>query len=215
VQPKAAWRGFELLLITDPAAPLGLVGSVKAALAGLDAEHAARVAVQLRSKEFSTEALLEAARELRALTNYVGVKLLINGDLEVARASGADGVHLPEQGPTPAEARALLEPTALVGASCHAPDGLDRVAKAGADYATLSPVFDSPGKGNPLGLDQFTAWTRAARLPVFALGGVTAAQAPTLRRAGASGIAVIGAAFRARDPATAVRELLDAWTSTT
>lgn len=205
--------GFELLLITDPAAVLGLVGSVRAALAQLTPQEAARVAVQLRAKEASSKDLLDAARELRALTRSVGVKLLINGDLEVARASAADGVHLPERGPTPSEARAQLGPRAVIGASCHDPAGLERAAHAGATYATLSPVFESPGKGVPLGLAQFAAWVRDARLPVFALGGIAPAHARDVRHAGASGVAVIGAVFRTADPAGAVRDFLDTLTT--
>jgi thiamine-phosphate pyrophosphorylase len=210
VQPQAA-PGFELLLITDPTAALGLVGSVRAALARLTPQEAERVAVQLRAKEASSDALREAARELRALTRRAGVKLLINADLEVARASAADGVHLPERGPSPAEARAQLGADAVIGVSCHDPEGLERAAQGGATYATLSPVFESPGKGVPLGLEQFSVWVSDARLPVFALGGIAPAHARDVKRAGASGIAVIGAVFRTPDPAGAVRELLDAW----
>lgn len=209
----AARPGFELLLITDPAAARGLVGSVRAALEGLPPERAARLTVQLRAKALSQQALLEAAIELRAFTKPLGVKLLINGELEVARLSAADGVHLPERGPTVEQARAKLGTPAWIGASCHDPTGLDRAAEAGADYATLSPVYESPGKGEPLGIETFSAWVRAARLPVFALGGITHANAAAVRRAGAGGIAVIGAVFRATDPANAVRALLDAFKS--
>jgi thiamine-phosphate pyrophosphorylase len=210
VRPKAAGPGFELLLITDPAAPLGLAGSVRAALDGVSPEQAARVAVQLRAKELSPVALRDVARTLRALTRERGVKLLINGDVELARTSGADGVHLPERGFSVEEARARLEAAALVGTSCHDPAGLDRAALGGADYATLSPVFESPGKGAPLGVERFAQWTAAAELPVFALGGITLARARVVRAAGARGIAMIGAVFRAADPASMMRQLLAA-----
>lgn len=195
---------FQLLLITDPEAPRGLVASVRAALGGADE----RCAVQLRAKALAPEALLPIARELRALTHAAGVKLLINGSLEVARAVGADGVHLPEAGLTPVAARSALPKGAILGVSCHDPAGLLRAADAGADYATLSPVFDSPNKGPALGIERFTDWTRHARLPVLALGGVQARHKAELRAAGASGLAVISAVFGAPDPAAAVRELL-------
>jgi thiamine-phosphate pyrophosphorylase len=202
---------FELLLITDPTAPLGLIGSVRAALAGIPSSDAQRVAVQLRAKNLPRQALADAAHELRALTRNAGVRLLINRDIELARTSCADGVHLPEAAPSPSAARAQLGAAALIGASCHDPAGLTRAAEGGASYATLSPVFDSPGKGAPLGRTRFAEWTRAALLPVFALGGVNAASAAGLKRDGASGIAVIGAVFATAEPACAVRELLDAW----
>jgi thiamine-phosphate pyrophosphorylase len=194
-----------------------VIGSVRAALAGVPACDAQRVAVQLRAKHLPRQALADLARELRALTRDVGVQLLINGDSELARESCADGVHLPEASPAPSPsptlsaARTQLGAAALIGVSCHDPAGLTRAAHGGASYATLSPVFESPGKGAPLGLPRFAEWTQAAPLPVFALGGVNAASAAALKRAGASGLAVIGAVFAASDPARAVRELLDAW----
>lgn len=200
---------FELLLITLPAAPLGVIGSVAAALEGLPANH--RVAVQLRARDLPRDALAQAARELRAITRAAGALLLINGDVELAGACAADGVHLPEAGPPPLAARAQLGPAALIGRSCHDPVGLALAARDGATYATLSPVFESPGKGPALGLKRFAEWTRAATLPVIALGGVTAHHAPALKLAGASGLAVISAVFAAPDRARAARELLDAW----
>ena len=217
---------FELLLITDPSAPRGLVGSVAAAL---DGQPPGRLAVQLRAKAPASarvrttptppasEApepparLLALARDLRSLTRNAGIPLLINGSLSLAEEVCADGVHLPELGPSPAEARARLGAGAIIGVSCHAPARLALAAEGGASFATLSPVYPSPGKGEPLGLARFAAWTGEAKLPVFALGGVTAAHALELRRAGASGLAVISAVFGAPEPAAAVRALLAAW----
>jgi len=199
---------FELLLITDPDAPRGLVGSVEAALQGADG---VRLAVQLRAKQMSLPALLPIARELRELTQRAGARLFINGRLELAREVGADGVQLPETGLTPRAARALLGPGPLIGASCHDPIGLARAAQGGASFATVSPVFHSPGKGPAIGSARFADWARAAQLPVFALGGIRAEHAALLRRKGARGLAVISSVFYAHDPAAAVRDLLSAW----
>ena len=199
---------FELLLITDPAARSGIAGSVSAALEGAPGE---RVAVQLRAKDLPAAELASTARVLREHTRRAGALLIVNGSLDLAREVGADGVHLPEGGPSPSEARDRLGPAAIIGVSCHAPARLALAADGGATFATLSPVYASPGKGAPLGVTRFAAWTRAGTLPVFALGGVTAANVNELRRAGASGLAVISAVFGSADPARAVRELLAAW----
>lgn len=207
----AAERSFELLLITDPAVPRGLVGSVRAALAALASADAARVAVQLRAKVLPRDDLKQAARELREITREAGVSLLINGDVDLARECGSDGVHLPESGLSPRAARLQLGAAAWLGVSCHDSAGLARAADGGASYATLSPVFESPGKGAPLGLERFSEWSGAARLPVIALGGVTAESAAQLRAAGAAGVAVIRSVLGAPDPAYALRELLQAW----
>ncbi len=200
---------FALMLITDPEAPQGIVRSVEAALGGVG-QAGARVAVLLRAKQVNAAALLPIARELRELTARAGVTLSISRELEVAREVGADGVHLPESGPPPSAARSALGPAALIGASCHDPRGVSAAAVSGADYVTLSPVFASPGKGAPLGLSRFAEWTRAATLPVIALGGVRAEHVAPLRGAGAAGVAVISSVFAAEDPGNAVRALLAA-----
>jgi thiamine-phosphate pyrophosphorylase len=200
---------FDLLLITDPRAPLGLVGSVRAALEGAPD---GRLAVQLRAKALGAGELLACARELRAVTRAAGALLLINDRMDVAALSDADGVHLPEAGLPASAARRALGPSALIGASCHDARGLARAAEAGAPgYATLSPVFDVPGKAPALGVAGFRAILHEATLPVYALGGIRAEHLAPLRAAGARGVAVISAVFSSREPAQAVRALLTAW----
>ncbi|MFW5926249.1 MAG: thiamine phosphate synthase [Myxococcota bacterium] len=200
-----------LLLITDPS--LGdPVAATRAALAALPSGAAAagRVAVQLRAKDRGGRALVALGRGLRAVTAERGVPLLVNGRLDVAHAVSADGVHLPEAGVTPAEARTILGPDALVGASRHDGAGVARAAAEGADYATLGPFAATPGKGPPLGPDRFAAIAREATLPVLALGGVGAREVPAARAAGAHGVAVIRAVYGDPDPGAALTALLAA-----
>lgn len=200
---------FDLLLITDPQAPLGLVGSVRAALEGAPP---GRLAVQLRAKSLGAGELLACAHELRALTRAAGALLLVNDRVDVAALCGADGVHLPEAGLSPRAARAALGPGALIGSSCHDARGLARAAEAGSpSYATLSPVFAVAGKAPALGVAAFGALAREAALPVYALGGIRTDHLPALHGAGARGVAVISAAFGNPQPAQAVRALLAAW----
>lgn len=101
----------------------------------------------------------------------------------------------------------------LHGRSCHDPDEVRRAVAAGAAYVTLSPVATSaskPGYGPPLGIAGLRRAVAAARtVPVFALGGVDADNAADLRRAGAHGLAVMGAVMRAADPAAVVAHLLE------
>jgi thiamine-phosphate pyrophosphorylase len=102
---------------------------------------------------------------------------------DVAAAVGA-GVHLPERGLAVADARRLV---GLVGASIHAP------RETGADYAMLGPIFETPGKGPPLGVS-------ALRGPgvIFAVGGIDGPErARACVDAGAHGVAVIRAVPRA------------------
>ena len=194
---------FDLLLITDEAPELA--ARVTLALAGVPP---GRVAVQLRHKRLSAHALFELGSVLRTVTRKAGASLLINDRVDVAQAVGAEGVHLPEQGLSVTVARRLLGPDALVGRSCHDAAGLARAAADGADYATLAPVFEVPGKGPPLGIEGFASACQHARLPVYALGGINAAHTSELRAAGARGVAVIRHVLGSDDPATRVATLL-------
>lgn len=192
--------GFSVLLITDPAFAV-----VEVTRAALCAVPEGAVAVMLRDKAASPRELAAQARALLPVCRARAAPLLVNDRCDVARAVGADGAHLPERGLTVADARAALGPAALIGASRHGP----RAAEESPDYVTLGPVGAVPGKGAPLGLDGFQAAAATWDAPVFALGGVTAADVPALRARGAAGVAVIRAVYAAPDPAAAIRALLE------
>lgn len=202
---------FDLYLITDPDTPGGLVNAVREALHGAPP---GRVAVQLRAKHLPAAEQLDLAHALRAVTRAAAAGLLVNTSAEIARLAHADGVHLPDDHLTIADARAALPPTTLVGVSCHDADGLTRARIAAADFAVLGPVFAVPGKGEALGVARFGALVRSAGLPVFALGGIDSPQVGALRAQGAHGIAAIRAVFAARDRRSAVGRLLAALDAT-
>jgi len=193
-----------LVLVTDRHATGGrdLVEVVARALdAGLPA-------VQLRDKDLSGRALLDLAERLRALTARTGALLLVNDRVDVAVAVGADGVHL-GGGSMPVEVvRRMLPPRALIGVSTHAPAEL---AATAADFAVFGPVYATPSKavfGPPQGVAALREATAAARVPVLAIGGVTAERVKEIRGAGAAGVAVIRAILGADDAALATRGLL-------
>jgi thiamine-phosphate diphosphorylase len=152
--------------------------------------------IQLREKDLPAGALYQLAQEvLRRLPQEV--PLLINGRVDVARSLGC-GVHLPSDGLPVAEVRRLLGPQANVGCSGHSPAECRRLAEAGADLVTLSPIFESPGKGPPLGLGALTetkagGWPAGCRL--VALGGMDTARTEAARLAGADGVAMIRGAW--------------------
>ena len=194
-----------LLLITDPDQPGGPVAPM---LEALSAVAPGKVALQLRAKNTPDGQLLRWAKELRRASERAGALLLINGRVDIALASGADGVHLPEQGVAPNEARALLGRGALIGASRHDARGLDLAEKEGADYATLSPIGRVPGKTPPLGVDGFKTVLSDRALPVLALGGIQEPDVALLLRAGAHGIALRNTVRADRNPAEQVRRWL-------
>jgi thiamine-phosphate pyrophosphorylase len=167
-----------------------------AAVSALAPAQRGRFAVQLRDPGLSSRALASLGARLRAATRPHGIALVINDRLDLALALGADGVHLGRRSLAVADARALLGPAAWISVACHDVDDVVRAATEGADAATLSPIFASPGKGTPLG----TTALRAARsalggrpLALHALGGVDRASAPSCFAAGADGVAAIRA----------------------
>ena len=181
---------MKLLVLTDRtlvSTGRSLVDVVRAAVEG-GATH-----VVLREKDLPRSRRAALAGELRG---FVPV-LLIASDPSIA----ADGVHLAATDPWPSD-----RPD-VVGRSCHSPAELARAAAEGCDYATLSPIFESPSKpgyGPALTVDALPA----APLPVYALGGVDPTNARSCIEAGAAGVAVMGYVMRADDPAVAVKELL-------
>jgi thiamine-phosphate pyrophosphorylase len=140
-----------------------------------------------------------------------GQLFLVNDRLDVALASGADGVHLPSAGVPVREARRLLGAGRLLGVSCHSADDVVRAAREGADYATFSPIYDTPSKrayGPPQGLSALRDASRLG-LPLIALGGVDARNVREVVTAGAHGAAAIRAWLVAEDPAGVVTALLE------
>lgn len=140
------------------------------------------------------------AHRLRRITRMGGVRLLLAvtgpADDALARAVGADGIHLPEWRVRHGAQRALRDrkPGWLVTAAAHSLPALRRADAVGADAALLSPVFVTASHTGtrPLGVLRFAAWSRHSRLPVYALGGIDTRSVARLRQTGACGLAGIG-----------------------
>jgi len=170
-------------------------------------------AIQLREKDLQTIEAYRLAQRALALTRQAGAALVINDRVDVALALGADGVHLTRKSLPPAEARTLVGPRMRVGVSCHGLEDVREAMDGGADFLVLGPIYATPSKalyGPPL-TPAFLEQARAlCPLPIFAIGGITAARVPAVLAAGADGVAVISAVLAAPDPAAATRELLEA-----
>lgn len=168
-------------------------------------------ALQLRDKGLDGALRLRRARRLLEPCREHGVKLLVNGRVDVALAAGADGVHLPGDGLPPSDARSLLPTEALVGRSIHGEDEL--ALAAGADFFLFGPVYDTPAKrafGEPQGIARLAAFCTASERPVLAVGGITTERVPEVLRSGAAGVAVIAAVLDAPDPGAAVAKFVAA-----
>ena len=163
--------------------------------------------VQIREKDLPID-------ELRTHTEHVIAavgdrsRVSINSALTIAADLGT-GVHLPEHGVSPAEARRILGDDALIGRSVHSP--ASATAGAGADYLIAGHVFATASKPDlpPIGLDGLRRIAGSTSIPILAIGGITAANVQSVLEAGAFGAAVMSAINASSNPRQAAREICD------
>jgi thiamine-phosphate pyrophosphorylase len=172
-------------------------------------------AIQLRERDLSARELVTLAHEVQVVTASHRSQLLINDRIDVALALEGVGVHLRSNSLPVTVARQMLGTQRLLGISAHSVEEAIQVESQGADYIVLGPIYETPTKqmyGPPLGIHTLEKACRLVRIPILGIGGVTAARAREMRRAGAFGAAVITAILGATDVDSAARELLDAVT---
>jgi len=159
--------------------------------------------IQLRGKAWSDRQFLDLARQARQLLRPRGIPLIINDRADIARAAGAAGVHLGQADLPVAAAREILGRRFLIGISAASPDQAREGEAAGADYLGVGPVFLTRSKedaGVPVGLAAIRKIRSVTSLPILAIGGINAENAPAVISAGADGVAVISAVTAAADP---------------
>jgi thiamine-phosphate pyrophosphorylase len=162
--------------------------------------------IQYRSKSPDPKARRAQAERLLAVCRRAGAPLIVNDDLELALAIGADGVHLGRDDGDVAEARTRLGTDRLLGVSCY--DRLElaiAAVAAGADHVAFGSVFASPTKPGAARASSalFTQARARLRVPIVAIGGITPDNARLVIEAGADAVAVISAIFDAQDVAAA------------
>jgi len=194
-----------LLLVTDRRqARLPLADVVRAALAS-----GCRW-VSLREKDLSDDDQIAFVLTLLPIARRYGARLTLHGDAALAKACGADGVHLPAGG-NAAAARATLGPEKLIGVSLHTVTEAETIDPTIIDYAVAGPAFETPSKpgyGPEIGRKGLSEIARAAPVPILAIGGLNVTRAAEVLAAGPAGIAVMGGVMRAVDPGREVSALL-------
>jgi thiamine-phosphate pyrophosphorylase len=187
---------------------------------GLDATSVARTwldagvrLIQLRAKTMATGPMLELADALVAAGHADAARVIVNDRADVARMSGADGVHVGQEDLSPTAVRALVGESAIVGLSTHTDAQVEAACDEPISYLAIGPVFESATKTqiySPVGLDgvaRAAARAREAGLPLVAIGGITLDTARSVIEAGAQSVAVISDLIGG-DPSRRVRDFL-------
>ncbi len=192
------------LLLTREACRLDPLETMRRAVAG------GADLVQVREKDAAPRELLAWTCEVVALGRELGVPVVVDDDVAVARAAGAAGVHLGQDDLPPEAARRVLGPEALIGWSTHDLDQVEAAARSGAvDYVGFGPAFPTATKGYAAGLGPAAVAeaVAASPLPVLAIGGITPENRWRLPRE--AGVAVCAALCGAERPAEVAYDLVE------
>jgi len=198
---------YDLCVVTRDVENLqrGHLEVARAALAG------GATMIQLREKNLSGRALLALAETLRELTRAHGATFIVNDRVDIALASGADGVHVGHEDIPVAAARRILGADAIIGASVDNVPDAQAAEAAGASYLGVGPVYPTGSKadaGAAIGVGRVGEVAAAVSIPVLAIGGLTCDNVHAAIEAGADGAAVISAVAEADDMEDAARLLV-------
>lgn len=153
--------------------------------------------IQLRAKTLASGPFLELADALAAEARRAGAVFIVNDRADIARMSGAAGVHVGHDDLSPSDARRIVGPSAIVGVSTHRGVQVEAAVEAPVDYVAIGPVFATSTKERPdpvVGLEGVRGAVAIASgrdRPVVGIGGITLARAASVIDAGAAAVAVI------------------------
>ena len=150
--------------------------------------------IQLREKQLGGKYLFKLASELASITNGTETRLLINDRADIAKAAGADGVHLTARSLPVEVIRRHFGEDFLIGASTHSSDEIRSASANGADFVVFGPVFQTPNKGIPVGIEKLRDLCEEfSPFPVIGLGGIDETNFTSVLDTGAAGFAAIRA----------------------
>ena len=165
--------------------------------------------LQLREKNLDDAHFLEEARELQALCRERGVPFIVNDNVDVALAMGADGIHVGQHDMEAGDVRRLLGPDRILGVSAQTVEQALLSQERGADYLGVGAVFPTGSKddADDVSFEELRAICEAVTIPVVAIGGISLSNVKKLAGSGICGIAVISAIFAQKDIRLAAEQL--------
>ena len=199
---------FDLYVVTDSDLSRGRTDAEIARLAyegGADA-------VQLRMKNADGRSMLAQAKEIARAAEEYNRFFFVNDRVDIAMASGADGVHLGQSDIPVEDARRMMGDDAIIGVSVHTVEQAREAIDGGADYLGVGSIFTTATKADAvqaIGLGVVFQITQELDVPVVAIGGINRGNIQDVIRAGADSAAVVSAVVAQDDPAAAAHELRD------
>ena len=165
--------------------------------------------VQLREKALDEAAFLQEARDICALCRRYGVPFIVNDNVDVAVACGADGVHVGQEDMEAGEVRRRVGEDMILGVSVHTVEEARQTVRDGADYLGLGAVFPTGTKtdADVMPGDMLRAICGAVDVPTVAIGGLNRSNILQLSGSGVDGAALVSAIFGAEDIEGVCREL--------
>ncbi len=166
--------------------------------------------IQLREKDVSTRFFVEEALRIKKLMAPFRIPLIINDRLDVALASGAEGIHVGQEDMPYELARKWMGPKAIIGLSVEEWGDVERAEALDVDYLGVSPIFATPTKTDtkePWGIEGLSRIRAFSRHPLVAIGGLNASNAEAAVLAGADGVAVVSAICASPDPCRSALEI--------
>jgi thiamine-phosphate pyrophosphorylase len=166
--------------------------------------------IELRDRESPRNVVERSGQTFRRLADTYGANFIVNDDPHLAAELRADGVHVGQEDISPAEAREVLGPEAIVGLSTHSREQIGAAAEQPVDYISVGPIWETPTKeGRPaIGLELIREAATIAMVPWFAIGGIDTGNVAEVVEAGARRVCVVRAIRDADDPAQAAEALV-------
>lgn len=165
--------------------------------------------IQLREKEMLYEEFLDEAKRIKTITDRHQIPFLINDNIHVALACGADGVHVGQEDKNAAEVRSMMGKNKILGVSVQTVEQAIQAERDGADYLGVGAVFPTSTKADAADVpyDTLKQICASVAIPVVAIGGINENNILQLKGSGVAGAAVISAIFSKPDAAAATRQL--------
>ena len=165
--------------------------------------------LQLREKNLDYDSFLQLAKEIKKIADKYGIPYVINDNVDIAMACGADGVHVGQRDMEAKSVRKIIGPNKILGVSAQTVEQAINAEKNGADYIGVGSVFPTSTKldAEAVSYETLKDICNAVSIPIVAIGGINKDNVMKLAGSGIDGIAVVSAIFAQSDITAAVKEL--------